>query len=547
MQPFRALLKPNARFIWTEQLSNVFTETKAMIIEEIKKGVEIFNKDLPTCLATDFSKDGLGYWLFQKHCLCNSQRPFCCKACWRLTMVGSRFTSPAESRYAPIEGEALAVVDALEKTKHVVLGCPNLTIAVDHKPLLKVLGDRSLDAIPNPRLRNLKEKTLRFKFCIVHVPGTRHTTADALSRYPVGPPTQTPLSDDATPMTDEEQTVPITSHDFLMAIRTRQDSSEVCSGDDTHLGLSSLTWNDVRIATSSDTSMNKLLELVEHGFPHAKNDLPQELRAYHQYIDKLTSFDEVVLYNDRIVIPPSLRDRVLQSLHSAHQGVSQMYSRADASFFWPSMTTDINNMRLHCSSRNRIAPSQPSAPPTPPIQPQYPFQCICADFFHYAGHYYLVIVDRYSNWPIVEKAAEGAKGLISCLRQTFATFGISDELSSDGGPEFTSTATRTFLNNWGVSHRLSSVAFPHSNSRAEIGVKTIKRMIIDNTSPNGNINTDTFQRAILQYRNTPDRTLGSHLPCAYLADQCVILSPYTLENTSPIRHGKRLCPTGKRH
>ena len=80
MQPFRALLKPNARFIWTEQLSNVLTETKAMIIEEIKKGVEIFNKDLPTCLATDFSKDGLGYWLFQKHCLCNSQRPFCWKA-----------------------------------------------------------------------------------------------------------------------------------------------------------------------------------------------------------------------------------------------------------------------------------------------------------------------------------------------------------------------------------------------------------------------------------------------------------------------------------
>ena len=82
---------------------------------------------------------------------------------------------------------------------------------------------------------------------------------------------------------------------------------------------------------------------------------------------------------------------------------------------------------------------------------------------------------------------EGSKGLVECLRRTFATFGIPDEIATDGGPEFTATATRQFLKEWGVHHRLSSVAFPHSNCRAEIGVKSVKRIITDNTTPNGSL------------------------------------------------------------
>ena len=99
-------------------------------------------------------------------------------------MVGSRFTNPAESRYAPVEGEALAAVYALDKARYFVLGCANLIVAVDHKPLLKLFGDRSLEDIPNSRLRNLKEKTLRYRFSIVHVPGVKNKVADAASRFP---------------------------------------------------------------------------------------------------------------------------------------------------------------------------------------------------------------------------------------------------------------------------------------------------------------------------------------------------------------------------
>ena len=101
MLPFHQLMKPNTPFKWDESLQHAFEESKAVIISEIEEGVRIFDTSKPTCLATDWSKTGIGFWLLQKHCSCPKTEPFCCLTGWKITLVGSRFTHPHESRYAP--------------------------------------------------------------------------------------------------------------------------------------------------------------------------------------------------------------------------------------------------------------------------------------------------------------------------------------------------------------------------------------------------------------------------------------------------------------
>ena len=91
-------------------------------------------------------------------------------------------------------------------------------------------------------------------------------------------------------------------------------------------------------------------------------------------------------------------------------------------------------------------------------------------------------VDRFSNWPDVRETPSGtdrygSKGLIRACRELFATFGVPVEISTDGGPHYKAGDLADFFRTWGVSHRMSSAFFAQSNGRAEVGVKSVKRML----------------------------------------------------------------------
>ena len=178
MEPFRHLL------------DKIFQLSKEKITRAVESGVKMFDVKRETSLSTVWSRTGMEFSLTQKWCKCCQVKANCCPGGWRIAFAGSRFTTTAESQYHPVEGEALAVAWALHKTKYFTLGNDSLMACVDHKPLVKILGDRGLGDIDNTRILNFKEKTLRWRFKVEHVNGKLLKLADVMSRYPVTKPVQ---------------------------------------------------------------------------------------------------------------------------------------------------------------------------------------------------------------------------------------------------------------------------------------------------------------------------------------------------------------------
>ena len=483
MSPFRDLLKHDGKFYWDETLEQLFQESKRKILDSIDEGVRSFEVKRQTCITTDWSKTGIGFTLLQKHCSCPSIKPTCGENHWKTCYAGSRFTSPAESGYAPVEGEALALLFALESCRMFVMGCPNLVIAVDHESLAPIFNKRDLFEIKNPRLLDIREKTLMYQFHVIHIPGIKNVGANFMSRIPLLPSTTTSDNIEAA---------------ISASIQLRFNENNTCS------------LKDISHKASEDLEYRDLYRMIQEGFPINKDKLPQHILPYWKLRNDLYCVDNLIFLDDRVLIPRALRRALLEELHIGHQGVTSMRENAKRRFFWPQMSSQIQNFRNQCARCNHTAPSNRKDAPEVPDPPSYPFQQTVTDLFHMAGRLYIVYADRFSGWPEVAstKPDATASTVNTILRRYFTNFGVPEELSSDGGPPFTSHEFENFLKSWNVSHRVSSVGYAQSNGRAEAAVKTVKRILTTNISQSGSLDTDNVAKALLLYRNTPSPDMG---------------------------------------
>ena len=329
-----------------------------------------------------------------------------------------------------------------------------------------------------------------YQFTIMHIPGKTNLAPDTASRYPTKHESQ---------YHEDEEKEEHTNRECSQAFATGVAKS-----------ITAITWSDVSQAAICDEECVALLRQISKGFPDNRALLPEQIRGFWPMKDELYAIEIVPFNGCRMLIPKILRRRVLEGLHVSHQGVTGMLGYAKSRFFWPGMDAAIRLYRAQCKQCNTNAPSQPSEPIVVTQLPEMPFQQTVADLCDLEGHTFLIYADRYSGW------VEGTmirNGKFSTIRRHllswFVTFGAPEEISTDGGPPFNSTSYEEFLKQWGIQRRLSSAYYPQSNGRAEVAVKSIKRILSGNiNSMTGEIDTDAAAVAIMSHRNTPNQETG---------------------------------------
>lgn len=168
------LMSPKRIFVWTPDHAQTFRRVKEGLSSP--PTLVTFDSSLPTILQTDVSRlHGIGYALLQDRGGGHI----------RLIQCGSRFLTETETRYATTELELLAVARATSRYKFSLTGLQHFQLVADHRPLIPIFNNYTLDAVENPRLQRLKEELSPYPFSAKWKAGKKLCIPDAMSRYPL--------------------------------------------------------------------------------------------------------------------------------------------------------------------------------------------------------------------------------------------------------------------------------------------------------------------------------------------------------------------------
>ena len=363
---------------------------------------------------------------------------------------------------------------ALERLNHYTAGY-RVKVETDHEPLTSIW--KKPISSTSARIQRLLLRLLQYDIDIHYLPGKNNVIADALSRVSPLPPKATNI-----------KAINCIAENELSVI----------------VPVSKTKMEEFQDSTSKDTTLQELAKLVHKGWPKERKSCPEILHPYWNYRECISVENGLLFKDDRLIVPETERNQILELLHYGHYGIKCTQDRAKESVFWPDITKDIENKVKDCMICQQNSNSQAKEVMQSHDIPKGPWIKLGVDLFEHSKKHYLLIVDYFSKFPIIRKLHSLSTGqVISELKGIFSENGIPETLISDGGPQFRSEF-KEFAQKWGFEHIQSSPHHHQSNGEAERYVRTIK-----DTLTKAHQSGQDLDMALLCYRSTP---LNSKLP-----------------------------------
>ena len=158
------------------------------------------------------------------------------------------------------------------------------------------------------------------------------------------------------------------------------------------------TLRDIKCETELDADLSALATMIKQGWPYSKANVSPKLQNYFPFREELSLQNGVVFKSERIVVPLTLQDCVIDKVYACHLGIQGCLRRSRDNFFWPGMGKQITEFISKCSICNSYQPDQQKEPLVCHEIPLRPWQSISADLFELNSLDYLVTTDPYSNF-----------------------------------------------------------------------------------------------------------------------------------------------------
>ncbi|XP_024868818.1 uncharacterized protein K02A2.6-like [Temnothorax curvispinosus] len=471
-RPLRDMLLTET-FKWTPTAEAAYSEIKNLLTSP--QVLIPYDPALPLLLATDASKTGLGAVL--SHRLSNGEdRPIA---------YASRTLSATEQRYPQIDKEALAIVWAVRKFFY-YLYARHFTLITDHKPLTQIFHpEKSLPILCISRMANYADYLAHFDYNIVFKPTKANANADYCSRVPL--PT---MGDPVNKITfdEEEEVEQYDDFDQFVLHQVRQLPVRA---------------DHIARETRKDPHLGKIVQSLQAGqnLAHVGYKAPEA---------NYTLAADCLLFEHRVVVPPTLRQPILEDLHAAHLGIVKMKGMARSFVYWPGIDSDIERIAKSCIECAKHAHAPPQFHSHHWEYPRGPWERIHIDYAGpVTGVMLLIIVDAYSKWIEVKPTSSTTSAAtIAILDELFATYGIPTTVVSDNGTQFTSAEFKAYLQASGVKyHKRTAPYHPATNGQAERYVQTTKDKLNKMATTRNTLQRD-LNEFLRQYRRAPHSTTG---------------------------------------